>query len=84
MLAHGVLNCNGSQYADYLIAYHGNDKLIGYNHIQNKAEFMARAEPEKNWTFDYKVLSESNSLHGVDLPDVTYVEVIAVVDNEIV
>lgn len=79
MIAYGIIKVNGLIFADYLIVYHGRDETIGYNYIQSKTNRMATSEPTAGgWTFDYKVLSKSDSLNGVDIPDVNYLDVLPV------
>lgn len=79
MIAYGVIKVNGLVHVEYLIVYQGNDEAIGYNYMQAKTDIKASEEPyTTNWTFDYKVLSKSNSLNAVDIPDVNYIKVIPV------
>lgn len=77
MIAYGIIKVNGLIHADFLIVYQGTDETIGYNYMQAKKDKIAAEEPyATNWTFDYEVLSTSNKLHGVNIPDVNYLEVI--------
>lgn len=67
---------NGQSYSDYLIVYNGQDEHKGYNFVQDKCGHHAEAEPNEQWSFDFKVITAKDRVLGVSVPDVNYIEVL--------